>query len=152
MQASEIAVLPPTVTMDDSVSKAVQLMVVKQVPGLIVVDDRDHPVAVLSGAKVLGLVIPGCYQGDSALVRAVDESHADQFWQESAKLTVRDCLPSPITKPAVVASDATLLEVASAMATRQSPLVALVDSDGRLSGAVTLTRLLTSLGMAGPGD
>ena len=33
MQAHEIAVTPPTVRMDDPVSKAVQLMVVNRLPG-----------------------------------------------------------------------------------------------------------------------
>lgn len=42
MQAHEIAVSPPTVRMDDPVSKAVQLMVVNRLPGLVVVDDADH--------------------------------------------------------------------------------------------------------------
>ena len=39
MQAHEIAVTPPTVRMDDPVSKAVQLMVVNRLPGVVVVDD-----------------------------------------------------------------------------------------------------------------
>jgi len=51
-----------------------------------------------------------------------------------------------------VAPDATLLEVASLMASKRSPLIAVVDRDGRLVGAVTLERLLTSLAVAGPND
>jgi CBS domain-containing protein len=38
------------------------------------------------------------------------------------------------------------------MADKRSPLVAVVDHDGRLVGAVTLERLLTSLAVAGPND
>jgi CBS domain-containing protein len=152
MQAHEIAMTPPTVRMEDPVSKAVQLMVVSRLPGLVVVDESDRPVAVLPGTQVLRLAIPGSYQGDSALVRTVDEVHADLFWHGPGKLTVRDCLPSPIAKPATVAPEATLLEIATVMANKRSPLIALVDRDGRLTGAVTLERLLTSLAVAGPGD
>ena len=92
------------------------------------------------------------YQDDPALVRTVDEIHADLFWHGPGKLTVGDCLPNPVAKPATVAPDATLLEVATVMANKRSPLIAVVDRSGRLTGAVTLERLLTSLAVAGPND
>ena len=152
MQAHEIAVTPPTVRMDDPVSKAVQLMVVNRLPGLVVVDDADRPVAVLPGTQVLRLTIPESYRDDPALVRTVDEIHADLFWHGPGKLTVGDCLPNPVAKPTTVAPDATLLEVATVMANKRSPLIAVVDRNGRLIGAVTLERLLTSLAVAGPND
>ena len=152
MQAHEIAVTPPTVRIDDPVSKAVQLMVVNRLPGVVVVDGSDRPVAVLPGTQVLRLVIPESYRDDPALVRTVDEVHADLFWHGPGNLTVGDCLPSPVPKPATVLPDATLLEVATVMATKRSPLIAVVDRNGRFTGAVTLERLLTSLAVAGPND
>lgn len=152
MQAHEIAVHPPTVRIDDPVSKAVQLMVVNRLPGLVVVDDNDRPVAVLPGTQVLKLAIPESYRDDPALVRTVDEIHADLFWHGPGKLTVGDCLPNPVATPATVAPDATLLEIATIMANKRSPLIAVVDRHGKLTGAVTLERLLTSLAVAGPGD
>ncbi len=152
MQAHEIALTAPTVRMDDPVSKAVQLMVVNRLPGLVVVDDSDRPIAVLPGTQVLRLAIPESYQDDPALVRTVDEIHADLFWHGPGKLTVGDCLPKPIAKPATVAPEATLLEIATVMANKRSPLIAVIDQRGRLTGAVTLERLLTSLAVAGPGD
>ena len=93
--SQEIAVTPPTVRMDDPVSKAVQLMVVNRLPGLVVVDNADRPVAVLPGTQVLRLTIPESYRDDPALVRTVDEIHADLFWHGPGKLTVGDCLPIP---------------------------------------------------------
>jgi len=152
MQAHEIAVNPPTVRTDDPVAKAVQVVVVNRLPGLIVVDDADRPIAVLPGTQVLRLAIPGSYQDDPALVRGVDEVSADLFWREAGNLTVGDCLPSPVAKPATVPPEATLLEIATVMAKKHSPLIAVVDKTGRLIGAVTLERLLTSLAVAGPGD
>lgn len=152
MQAHDIAVNPPTVRIDDPVTRAVQVVVVNRLPGLIVVDDNDRPIAVLPGTEVLRLAIPGSYQGGPALVRAVDEVHADVFWREHSSLTVGDCLPSSVAKPATVRPDATLLEIATVMANKRSPLIAVVDGTGRLVGAVTLTRLLTSIAIAGPGD
>jgi CBS domain-containing protein len=152
MQAHQIAVAAPTVRTDDPVSTAVQLMVVNRLPGLVIVDDADRPVAVLPGTQVLRLTIPESYRDEPALVRTVDEIHADVFWHGPGRLTVGDCLPSPVAKPATVAREATLLEVASVMASKRSPLIAVVDHRGRLTGAVTLERLLTSLAVAGPSD
>lgn len=152
MQARDIVVTLPTVTVADPVAKAVRSMVVNRLPGLVVVDDASRPVAVLPGTQVLRLAIPGSYQSDPALARTIDEVHADLFWLEPGRLSVGDCLPSPPARPAVVSMDATLLEVATLMARRHSPLVAVVDGAGILVGAVTLERLLTSLAVSGPGD
>jgi hypothetical protein len=67
-------------------------------------------------------------------------------------LSVGDCLPRQPLRPATVALDATLLEIAALMARLRSPLVAVVDADGVLVGTITLERLLTSLAVTGPGE
>lgn len=152
MQAHEIVVTPPTIRIDDPVSRAVQLMVVNRLSGLIVVDEDDRPIAVVPGTQVLRLAIPESFMEDLALVRTVDEVHADLFWRRSAEMTVGDCLPNPPAKPTTVRPDATLLELAAVMANKRSPVIAVVDDDGRLVGAVTLERLLASLAVSGPGD
>ncbi|GII30488.1 CBS domain-containing protein [Planotetraspora mira] len=151
MQARDIAVNLPTVTVRDPVIKAVRVMVVGRLPGLIVVDGRGRPRMVLPGTQVLRLALPGSYQEDPALARTVDEAHADLFWQELGGLTVADCLPHQPARPVTVPVDATLLEVAALMARLRSPIVAVVDDDGALFGTITLERLLTSLAVEGPG-
>ncbi|MFE6610921.1 CBS domain-containing protein [Amycolatopsis sp. NPDC057786] len=152
MRASDIAITVPTVTADDPVAQAIRVMAVSRLPGLIVVDHLSRPRMVLPGTQVLRLAVPGSYQDDPALVRAVDEEHADQFWQELGNLTVGDCAPARAVKPVIVRADATLLEIAALMARQHSPLVAVVDHHGVLLGAVTLERLVTSLAVFGIGD
>ncbi|WP_327634604.1 CBS domain-containing protein [Kribbella sp. NBC_00482] len=152
MRAGDIAIGLPTVTVHDPVVKAVQLMAVGRMPGLVVVDDRGRPLAVLPGSQVLRLSIPAAYQDDPMLVRAVDEESADAFWRELGGLTVGDCLPRPIARPLTVTADATLLEIAAVMARGRSPLVAVAGTDGALTGVITLDRLLTSLAVAGLED
>jgi CBS domain-containing protein len=149
MQARDISVSVPTVTANDTVAKAVRVMAVSRLPGLIVVADELRPQMVLPGTQVLRLAVPGSYQEDPALVRTVDEAHADRFWWELASRTVRECAPPQPAKPVTVRSDATLLEVAALMARLHSPLVAVVDGMGVLVGAVTLERLITSLAVLG---
>ena len=152
MQARDIAVKLPTVTVHDPVTRAVRVMTLARLPGLIVVDDESRPRMVLPGTQVLRMTVPIAYQEDPALTRTVDEAHADLFWQEQGDLTVGDCLPRQPVKPATAALDATLLEVAALMARLRSPLVAVVDRTGVLIGTITLERLLTSLALSGSGD
>ncbi|MFC4113342.1 CBS domain-containing protein [Nonomuraea zeae] len=142
----------PTVTVRDSVARAVRIMALGRMPGLIVVDDRGRPWSVLPGTQVLRLAVPGAYQEDPALCRTIDEAHADVFWGELGDLTVGDCLPRQPAAPATVRLDATLLEVAALMSRLRSPLVAVVDRDGALAGAITLERLLTFLALSSPED
>ncbi|MBN6038306.1 CBS domain-containing protein [Amycolatopsis sp. 195334CR] len=152
MQARDIAANVPTVTVDDPVAKAVRVLAVSRLPGLIVVDAAGRPRIVLPGTQVLRLAVPDAYQEDPALCRAVDEAHADRFLEEIGGRTVGDCLPRQPVKPVVAAVDATLLELAALMARTHSPLVAVVEPDGTLAGAITLARLLTSLAVSGFGD
>lgn len=152
MQARDIAVALPTVTAADPVAKAVRVMAVGRLPGLIVVDASGRPAAVLPGSQVLRLSIPAAVLDDPVLSRIVDEEHADTFWRELGALTVGDCLPRSPDRPATVAPDATLLEIAAVMARLRTPLVAVLGADGVLIGAITLERLLTSLAVAGPGE
>ena len=152
MQARDIAAHVPTVTAADPVAKAVRVMAVSRLPGLVVVDEAARPTMVLPGTQVLRLAVPGSYQDDPALVRAIDEDHADRFWMELGDLTVGECAPRPGTRPVTVAADATLLEVAALMARQHSPLVAVVEDDGSLVGAITLERLITSLAVFGPDE
>ncbi|WP_200320290.1 CBS domain-containing protein [Prauserella cavernicola] len=152
MQAHEIAVNVPTVTIDDPVAKAVRVMAVGRLPGLIIVDDKARPRVVLPGTQVLRLLVPASYQEDPALIRTIDEAHADEFWSELGDRTVGDCLPKQPSKPVTVPAEATLLEVAALMARTHSPLVAVTSTGGTLVGAVTLDRMLTSLALSGIED
>lgn len=152
MQARDIATHVPTVTVHDPVSTALQLMAVRRLPGIIVVDAASRPHTVLPGTQVLRLAVPEAYQHDPALARAMDETYADTFWSELDGLTVGDALPNRPAKPVKVSADATLLEVSALMARQHSPLVAVVEGDGTLVGAITLERLLTSLAVFGSTD
>ena len=152
MRARDISVSVPTVTPDDTVAKAIRAMAVSRLPGLIVVDSDSRPHMVLPGTQVLRLAVPSSYQEDPVLVRTVDEAHADQFWLELGSRTVAQCAPPQPARPATVLGDATVLEVAAVMARHRSPLVAVVDGRGGLTGAVTLERLITSLAVFGAGE
>jgi CBS domain-containing protein len=142
MQARDIAVQVPTVTLGDSVAAAVRVMALSRLPGLIVVDERRRPRLVLPGTQVLRLAVPRAYQDDPALTRTVDEEHADLFWEELNGLTVGECVRRGVGRLTAVPPEATLLEVAALMARVRSPLVAVVDREGSFLGAISLDRLV----------
>ncbi|MFA1551114.1 CBS domain-containing protein [Actinomadura chokoriensis] len=152
MKARDIAIKVPTVTRDDSIAHAIQVMALGRLPGLIVVDDVQRPRLVLPGTQVLRLAVPVAYQEDPALTRTVDEAHADVFWHEIRDMKVGDCLGTHTPRPVIVKSSATLLELATLMARQRSPLVAVVDDAGLLTGAVILDRLLSALALTRPDD
>lgn len=152
MQARDIAIKVPTVTRHDSIAHAIQVMALGRLPGLIVVDEEQRPRLVLPGTQVLRLAVPVAYQEDAALTRAVDEAHADVFWHEIRDMRVGDCLGTHTPRPVIVKSSANLLELATLMARQRSPLVAVVDDAGLLTGAVILDRLLSALALTRPDD
>lgn len=148
MQAQQIAVAVPTVTVHDSVARAVRLMALRRLPGMIVVDEQGRPRAVLPGTQVLRMAVPDAYRADPVLARTIDEARADLFWEELGNLTVGDCLPREPARVTTVGLDGTLLEVAALMARQRSPLVAVVDGAGVLVGAITLERVLAEFVVA----
>jgi len=150
MLAKALAAPYPTVRMDTSAREAAQLLAERHLPGLIVVDEHDHPVAILPGSQVLRLLVPTYVQDDPTLARVLDEKYADKICDVLTGKTVADMLPSDSArrKLPVVAPDDTVLEIAALMAANRSPIVAVVeerDKRAPLIGAVSVSDLLKRL-------
>jgi CBS domain-containing protein len=145
MFARDLAIPYPTVRMDTDGLTAARVLTEHNRPGLIVVDERDHPLAVLPGSQVLRVLIPRYVQDDPALARVLDEEFADQMCDKLAEHRVQELVPTePVPLP-VANSDDTVLEIAAMMAANHSPLVAVVDragNEGVLTGAVVISDLL----------
>lgn len=147
VRAGELAVDHPTVTADTSATDAARLLAEHRLLGLIVVDERRRPKAVLPGSQLLGALIPQYVRDDPALARAYDEGHADRLCERLAGKRVADLLPANRTPPPVVDADATVMEIASVMAAARSPVVAVTgdprSTDAPMIGAITVADLLT---------
>ncbi|MFI9846698.1 CBS domain-containing protein [Nonomuraea sp. NPDC051941] len=142
MRARDLLADFPSVALDTSVVDAARMLADQDLPGLIVVDNDGAPVTILPGTQVMRLAVPGYCQDDPALARVVDEAHADALLQALDGRTVREALPRQPRELPVTDPEATVLELAALMARTHSPLVAVVDNDQRLIGAVTLQALL----------
>jgi CBS domain-containing protein len=142
VRAGDVAAPFPVVGLDAPAVEAARLLAGRNLPGLIVVDEAGRPWTVLPGTQVLRMAVPAYCQDDPALARVIDEAEADLLLSGLEGRTVRQCLPEPPRELPVVGVDATVLEIAALMARTRSPLVAVADEDGRLSGAITLDALL----------
>jgi CBS domain-containing protein len=132
----------PTVERSTPAIEAARLLAGRDLPGLVVVDDRGRPATVLPGTQVLRLAVPRYIQDDPALARVIDEAAADVFLRELGDRTVAELLPREPRELPVVAPDVTVLEIAALMARTRSPLVAVTEPDGVLRGVITLDALL----------
>lgn len=146
MRARDLAQPFPVVGLDTEAEQAALAMVQEGRPGVLVVDDRGLPYAVLPGSQVLRHLLPHYLRDDPALARALDDSAADEMCRRLAHSRVRDLLPERQARDElpVVHGSATSLEVAAVMARLHSPLVAVVE-DGAVSGVVTVSVLLGHL-------
>jgi CBS domain-containing protein len=142
LRAGDIAARFPTVGLDARAEDAARLLAGQHLPGVIVVDEDGAPRTVLAGTDVLRWAVPAWCEDDPPLARVIDEDAADLLLSQLAGRTVRDCLPGHRRELPTVEPDATALEVAALMLRADSPLVAVVDGDGRACGVVTLDALL----------
>lgn len=123
-------------------AEAARMLARLDLPGLVVVDDSDRPLAVLPCVDVLRMAVPQYCQDDPALARVIDEAAADVFAEQLGDKTLAQAMPGHLRPPVTVDGDATALEVAALMAQSTSPLVAVVDARGTVAGAITLDGLL----------
>jgi CBS domain-containing protein len=145
VQAHELAKPYPTVRMDTPALDAARLLTEHGRPGLIVVDENEHPLAILPGSQVLRMLVPRYVQDDPALARVLDEAHADKMCDSLRDRTVKDLMPTQPPVLPVVNPDDTVLEIAAIMAANRSPLVAVVEERSKtaaLSGAISASDLL----------
>ena len=142
MRAGDVAIPMSTVTESTSAREAAKVLAAQDLPGLIVVDGKGRPLTVLAGTQVLRMALPSYCQDDPALARVIDEAAADVILDGIGERTVADLLPKSRPELPAVSADATLLEVAAVMARSNVPLVAVVDQDRVMTGAITLDGLL----------
>jgi CBS domain-containing protein len=145
VHAGDLATPYPTVRLDSPATDAARLLAERGLPGLIVVDAHDHPVAILPGSQVLRFIIPKYIQDDPALAGVLDERSADRLCDALVGKAVQELLPRERVELPVVPPDHTVVEIAAVMAARRSPVVAVVDAEhpsAPILGAVTVAQLL----------
>ncbi len=148
MKARDLVTSYPTVREDSPGAEAARLLTGAGRPALVVVDEHDHPVAILPASQVLRMVIPRYVQDDPTLARVVDEDSADHLCDVLNDKTVAQLLPEQGPPLMLAEPDDNVMEVAAMMAGNRSPLVAVVDGRSKTApmiGVITVAGLLGEL-------
>jgi CBS domain-containing protein len=148
VEARDLAVPYPTVRMDTDGVTAARLLTEHGRPGLIVVDEHGHPIAVLPGSQVMRALVPRYVQDDPTLAGVLEEEFADRLCDHLAQRQVAELIPTDRVPLPIVGPDATAVEIAALMAAHRTPLVAVTEGTERtaaLLGAVTVSDLLGRL-------
>ncbi|MBT2452615.1 CBS domain-containing protein [Streptomyces sp. ISL-43] len=148
MRARDLAIQYETVTTETDALAAARLMAEHRLPGLLVLDGRGVPRAILPASQMIKMLVPEYVLEDPTLAAVIDEKHADRLCAALRGRTVGDCLSSKATPPPIASPDDTALEVAALMAQQRSPLVAVVEQNpggARLLGVITAAHLLDRL-------
>jgi CBS domain-containing protein len=146
VKAADLATPYPTVRLDTPVPTAVELLSEQNRPGLVVVDEHEHPVAIMPASRLLRFVVPGYLQDDPALARVLDDDFAETAYAELDAKTVAELLPKDRPRLLIARPDDNPLEIACLMVADDAPLVAVVDGPGkqaRMIGAITVAQVLT---------
>lgn len=155
MHARDLAVEYESVSVDTDALEAARLMAEHRLPGLLVLDQRGEPKAILPASQMVKVLVPEYVIEDPTLAAVVDEKHADRLCRALIGRSVGDCLSRTAAPPPIAAPDDTALEVAALMAQVRSPLVAVAEKakDGtHLLGVITAAHLLHELLGAVDGD
>lgn len=148
MRARDLAVEYESVSVDSDALDAARLMAEHKLPGLLVLDERGEPKAVLPASQMVKVLVPAYVIDDPTLAAVVDERHADRLCQALAGRRVGECLSHTAAAPPIADPDDTALEVAALMARVRSPLVAVARKDKagtHLLGVITASHLLHEL-------
>lgn len=151
MRASELAEQIPTVTRATGALEAARIIAAHRLASLVVADRDGLPVAVIPGTQVLKLVVPRYVREDASLAHVYDEAGADELCAALRGRTVGELLDADDVRthalPTVLPDD-TLVEIATVMINKHSPVVVVRDRDGRYFGAITFARTMAAVAAA----
>lgn len=143
-RARDLAAPYPSLPVDAPAAEIARVLAEEEVDAVFV-EGHDQLQGVVSDIGLLVRLLPGYILEDPILAQVVEEGAADLLWRRLEGHTAAELLPAKRAGVAEVDGDATLMEVAAAMARTSSPLVAVRERDGRLLGGITTSRLITRL-------
>ena len=143
MRAADLEEQFPIVQVDSDAIDAARMIAEHNLPGVVVADASDKPLAVILASDVLPFVLPRYVQDNMTLAGVLGDALADHAEENLAGKTVGDVLArQPRQVPCVDARDG-VIKVAAEMAQQRSPLIA-VTKNGKLQGVITASRLLAA--------
>ncbi|MFE0130993.1 CBS domain-containing protein [Streptomyces sp. NPDC059037] len=148
MRAHDLAEPYPTVSTDDDAVDAARLFVERKLPALLVLDRDQRPYAIVPGSQLLRVAVPDFVLDEPSLAVKAGDTDLEMLTEQLSGMTVAQWLPPRRILPTVVGPGASAMEIAALMVRTHTPLVAVVESDGRgtrTTGAITAARLMEHL-------
>ncbi len=147
MLASDLQVSLPLVQRHTTALKAAKLIARKRLAGLVVANEEGIPVAVVSSADVLGLMVPGYVLDDMSLAGVLDEAGAEEMWTRINERTIGELLDDDgvnVREITRIDADANLVEMAATMVDAHAE-IAMVGEPKPKSRFITLPAVMEAI-------
>jgi CBS domain-containing protein len=143
MRARDLAAPYPSLPTDAAASEVARVLAQEEVD-VVFIERQGQLQGVVSDIGLLARLLPSYIIEDPKLAQVLEEGAADLLWRRLEGRRADELLAKAGSEIPQVDGDATLMEVAAAMAGARAPLVA-VREGGRLIGGITSSALLTRL-------
>jgi CBS domain-containing protein len=142
-RARDLAVPYPSLPTDAPAAEVARILAEEEVD-VVFIERQGQLQGVVSDIGLLARLLPSYIIEDPKLAQVLEEGAADLLWRRLEGRRAAELLAKAGGEIPQVEGDATLMEVAAAMAGSRAPLVA-VREGGRLIGGITSSALLTRL-------
>ena len=144
MRARNLASPQPVLRSDAPAGEAAAVLARHEIRAVLVVDERERFVGVLSDSELLRGLLPPYVGEASLLAHVLEEGAAEILYRRLEGRLVAGLMPHDRDVVPVVDADDTLVEVASVMVRARASAVGVMDG-GRLIGGITIDDLLSHL-------
>jgi CBS domain-containing protein len=133
----------PSLPTDAPAAEVARILAEEEVD-VVFIERQGQLQGVVSDIGLLARLLPSYVVEDPKLAQVLEEGAADLLWRRLEGRRAGELLAKAGSEIPQVEGDATLMEVAAAMAGARAPLVA-VREGGRLVGGITSSALLSRL-------
>lgn len=139
MRVGEIMrAVPGTIRPETTMKEAVAMMVEKKVNGLVVTDESNHVVGILSSWDIIQLVVPDYLEEDKHLAAFEAEATFEKRIAEVSATPVSEFMTKEVR---TVNADDSLIQAATVLSEFRIRQLPVVDQEGLLVGYVNRTDL-----------
>jgi CBS domain-containing protein len=142
-RARDLAAPYPSLPVDAPAAEVARILAEEEVD-VVFIERQGQLQGVVSDIGLLSRLLPSYILEDPKLAQVMEEGAADLLWRRLEGRRADELLAKAGSEIPQVDGDATLMEVAAAMAGARAPLVAVREA-GRLVGGITSSALLTRL-------
>ena len=131
-----------TIAPNTTIADAVKFMVENKTNSLIVVDEEKKPIGTLSSYTLVRKVVPAYLKDDPLFSQFGKEGTLDKYAQKMKEKTVEDLMHKDFH---ALSEEDAMIEAASYSIQADRRILPVVNSDGKLIGAITRTCIKNAL-------